>query len=380
MNLKMDKGLLLAILFLFGLGLVQVYSTSFIFATETYQDGLYFFRKQLFFAVVAFIILLVVALLPWKWVYRLGLGAWAAAVLGVLLTFLPHLGIRVGGAHRWIELPFGFRFEPAELLRVTYPFVIAHFVAQFAKARRDMMELDRRWWGLLGLALLPLPILLKQPDFGSFFICSSIIYILFFAFGMRWRYVAATVAVAIPSMVLVMIAAPYRYARIQTFLNPWADPAKKGFQVIQSLLSFHSGGLTGVGLGLSQGKLFFLPEAHTDFTLAVLGEEMGFIGFAVLMLVYGFVIFRGFQIALMNQTYRERAVALGLSLVLGFSVFINVGVVLGLLPTKGLTLPLLSYGGSSLLCTAFALGGLLCLERQARRRLRYNEREVEDDL
>jgi cell division protein FtsW len=369
---RLDRGILLAMLFLLGLGLVQVYSSSYIFATEVYQDGLFFFRKQLLFAVVAIVLLFVVALLPWKVNQKLGWAAFGLAVLGIILTFVPHIGVKVGGAHRWISLPLGLRFEPAELLRVSFPIALASLMSDFAQGK-----IDSRWFLRAGLTMLPLLLLLKQPDFGSFVICVALGYLLFFAFGWSWRFVGGSVAVALPILIAIMVAEPYRVARLQSFLNPWSDPAEKGFQVIQSLLSFYSGGLTGVGLGLGQGKLFFLPEAHTDFTLAVLGEEMGFIGFAFVLLLFGFLVFRGFQIALQCQTFRERAVALGLSLILSFSVLINVGVTLGLLPTKGLTLPLLSYGGSSLFCTALAIGWLLSLERESRVPIDYRERETD---
>lgn len=147
-----------------------------------------------------------------------------------------------------------------------------------------------------------------------------------------------------------------------TFLDPWSDPANKGFQVIQSLLSFHSGGVTGVGLGQGQGKLFFLPEAHTDFTMAVFGEELGFIGFCLLLVLYGFVVFKTFQISFKAKDTFQKCLALGFALIFSFSVFINMGVALGLLPTKGLTLPFLSYGGSSLLCLCFLFGLVINIE------------------
>lgn len=361
MTLRLDKGITLAILFLIGLGLVQVYSSSYIFATEMYQDGLFFFRKQLIFAGAAVAILLVVAFLPWRINERIGWLAFSLSILGIVCTFVPHVGVKVGGAHRWIQMPWGFRFEPAELLRVSYPVAIAALLADFAKN-----EMSPVWWRRAILLVLPLAMLLKQPDFGTFVMCVSLGYLMLFAFGWSWRNVGASILVCIPILFILMLAAPYRVARMQAFLNPWSDPGEKGFQVIQSLLSFYSGGLTGVGLGLGQGKLFFLPEAHTDFTLAVLGEEMGFLGFAFILLLYGFLVFRGFQIALQSHRYKERAVALGLSVMLSFSVLINVAVTLGLAPTKGLTLPLLSYGGSSLFCTALALGWLLSLEREAR--------------
>jgi cell division protein FtsW len=370
MTSRLDRGVLLAVLFLIGLGLVQVYSSSYIFATEVYQDGLFFFRKQLVFGFIGVVLLFFVGMLPWRVNERVGWMAFFVAVGGMILTFVPHLGVKVGGAHRWILMPMGFRFEPAELLRVSYPVVMASLIADFAKN-----EISNDWWKKAGLLALPLLILLKQPDFGSFAICISLFYLMLFAFGLRWRFIAATILVLVPAFITLMLAAPYRVARFQAFLNPWADPGEKGFQVIQSLLSFYSGGLTGVGLGLGQGKLFFLPEAHTDFTLAVLGEEMGFIGFAFILTLYGFLVFRGFQISLQGNRYKERAVALGLSLVVSFSVLINVGMTLGLLPTKGLTLPLLSYGGSSLLCTALAIGWLLSLDRESHNPVEYRDRE-----
>lgn len=368
---RLDRGILLAVLFLMGLGLVQVYSSSYIFATEIYQDGLFFFRKQLVFSLIAVALLFLIGILPWRVNERIGWMAFALAVVGMILTFVPHIGVKVGGAHRWIMMPMGFRFEPAELLRVSYPVVLASLIADFAKN-----EIDNNWWKKAVTLTLPLLVLLKQPDFGSFVICVALFYLMLFAFGLRWRYIIATVLVSVPALMALMLAAPYRVARFQAFLNPWADPGEKGFQVIQSLLSFYSGGLTGVGLGLGQGKLFFLPEAHTDFTLAVLGEEMGFIGFAFVLTLYGFLVFRGFQISLQGQRFKERAIALGLSLIVSFSVLINVGVTLGLLPTKGLTLPLLSYGGSSLFCTAIAMGWLLSLERELHIPVDYREREM----
>lgn len=361
MTAKLDRGLLLATLFLMGLGLVQVYSSSYIFATEMYQDGLFFFRKQLFFASASIVLLFMIGLLPWKINERIGWVCFYASIVGIILTFVPHVGVKVGGAHRWIDLPLGFRFEPAELLRVSYPVVMGSLIVDFVKG-----QTSKAWLAKLLATFLPLVLLLRQPDFGSFMICASVGYLLLFSFGMSWRFVFGSVLVSLPAILILMVAEPYRVARIKAFLNPWSDPGEKGFQVIQSLLSFYSGGLTGVGLGLGQGKLFFLPEAHTDFTLAVLGEEMGFIGFAFILLLFGFLVFRGFQISLASLRYKERAIALGLSLILSFSVLINVAVTLGLAPTKGLTFPLLSYGGSSLLCTALAIGWLLSLERESK--------------
>ena len=364
MNRNFDKSLLLAVLFLIGLGLVQVYSSSYMYAIEAYDDGLFFFRKQLGFAVVTIILILLTMRLSWAWTKRSAVVLWFISILGLIATFIPNIAIRAGGAHRWIQMPLGQRFEPAELLRVSYPFIIAWALT------RNERQFGVWEWPLRTLLLgAPLMLMLQQPDFGSFAICSTVALMLVFLNGLKWRYVWASVATLGVSAYFLIINVPYRMARIQAFLDPWSDPTEKGFQVIQSMLSFYSGGLSGVGLGHGQGKLFFLPEAHTDFTLAVLGEETGYGGFILVLLIYGFLIFRGLQIAMRTEADEDRLIATGLIMTLALSVFINVGVVTGLLPTKGLTLPFLSYGGSSLLCTGLACGWLLGLERHLQTRL-----------
>lgn len=353
----LSSSLFLAIIALLGIGLVQVYSSSFIFATESYGDGLFFFKKQLLFAVLAFGVLIGTIHIPFEVIRKYGWLLWVFATLGVIATFIPGLGVRVGGAIRWLNMPFGLRFEPAELLKVSFSVLFASILA------RDTTTLSKvKWPWILFILCLPFGFLLKQPDFGSFAIISMVAMGLLFAFGLKWKYIIAALSVVIPAFYFLVMTVPYRRARVLAFLDPWSDPAQKGFQVIQSMLSFHSGGLTGVGLGQGQGKLFFLPEAHTDFTLAVLGEEMGFIGFLLILFLYGFVIFRGMQIAVRSEDIFKRALALGLSLTFALNVFINAGVVMGLLPTKGLTLPFLSYGGSSLLTLCFMFGLILNIE------------------
>lgn len=353
----LSSSLFLAIITLLGIGLVQVYSSSFIFAIESYGDGLFFFKRQLSFAVLAMGVLLATIHIPFKYIEKYGWVLWLVATLGVVVTFIPGLGVRVGGAMRWIQLPLGLRFEPGELLKITFSLLFASLLC-----RQDNFLGRVKWPWLILVIVTPLGLLLKQPDFGTFAIILMVGVILLFAFGLQWKYILASIAVLIPAFYFLVMSVPYRRARVLAFLDPWADPAQKGFQVIQSMLSFHSGGLTGAGLGQGQGKLFFLPEAHTDFTLAVLGEEMGFIGFIVILALYGFVVFRGMQIAVRAEETFKRALALGLSVTFGLSVFINAGVVMGLLPTKGLTLPFLSYGGSSLISLCFMFGLILNIE------------------
>jgi cell division protein FtsW len=353
----LSSSLFLAIITLMGFGLVQVYSSSFIFAIESYGDGLFFFKRQLLFAIIAFCVLVGTVHVPFRWIEKYGWALWLAATLGVLATYVPGLGVRVGGALRWIQLPFGLRLEPGEILKIAFSVWFASLLT-----RRENLLAKIPWPWLFLATIVPLGLLLKQPDFGTFAIIVVVGVTLLFAFGLQWKYIIAAFAVIVPSFYFLVMTVPYRRARVLAFLDPWSDPAQKGFQVIQSMLSFHSGGLTGVGLGQGQGKLFFLPEAHTDFTLAVFGEEMGFIGFVMILALYGFVVFRGIQIAVKTEDTFKRSLALGLSATFALSVFINAGVVMGLLPTKGLTLPFLSYGGSSLLALCFMFGLILNIE------------------
>ncbi|MES3038132.1 MAG: putative lipid II flippase FtsW [Bdellovibrionota bacterium] len=354
---SLSSSLLLAVMALLGIGLVQVYSSSYIFATESYGDGLYFFKRQLFFTAISLVALFTMINIPFRLIEKYGWMMWLFSSALVLATFIPGLGVRVGGALRWLQLPLGLRFEPSELLKVSLSFFAASLLA-----KTNPLLKGHRFWALFVLAVAPLFLLLKQPDFGSFAIICAVSIFMLFAFGLKWRFLVAAVAIAVPTFYFLVMTVPYRRARVLAFLDPWADPETKGFQVIQSMLSFHSGGIWGAGLGQGQGKLFFLPEAHTDFTLAVLGEEMGFVGFCAVMLLYAFVVYKAFQISMKTEEPFKRALALGLGLTFGLSVFINSGVVMGLLPTKGLTLPFLSYGGSSLMVFSFLFGLLLNIE------------------
>ncbi|MBS1970117.1 MAG: putative lipid II flippase FtsW [Bdellovibrionales bacterium] len=353
----LSSSLFLSVIALIGIGLVQVYSSSFIFAIESYGDGLFFFKKQLVFALIAFAALIGAIHIPFKYIEKYGWLMWVGAAGLVLSTFIPGVGVRVGGAIRWIQLPLGIRFEPAELLKISFSLLFASLIC-----RQQNFLAKLKWPVLVALVLVPMGLLLKQPDFGSFAIILMVGVGLLFAFGLRWRYIAAAATVILPAVYFLVMAVPYRRARVLAFLDPWSDPASRGFQVIQSMLSFHSGGLTGAGIGQGQGKLFFLPEAHTDFTLAVFGEEMGFVGFLIILSLYGFVVMRGIQIAVRAEEPFKKSMVLGLTLSFALSVFINAGVVMGLLPTKGLTLPFLSYGGSSLVVLCFTFGLILNVE------------------
>ena len=357
----LNRNILLFILLFTGLGLVQVYSASYIFSIEKYGDGLFFFKKQVLFSIIGFIGLIFIANISWKWARLLGIGLWVLSVLLLIATLVPGMGVSVGGAQRWIALPFSIRFQPSELFKVTTPFA---FIYLIALKEKNLFHHPLLFWVFPIFAFsLPVLVLSLQPDFGTIVLFSCLTLAVVFMLGLKWKYILAGSPLLILGLSLMALWKPYRLARIKAFLNPWSDPLESGFQLIQSMISFHSGGAVGTGLGQGQGKLFFLPEAHTDFTLAIIGEETGFIGFAILLILYGLLIYYGIKIVLKTEDLSQKVLAFALMMVFVFSVTIHIGVNLGVLPTKGLTLPFISYGGSSLVCNLLLFGWLLNIEK-----------------
>ena len=357
---KDSRNIFLCIFFLSGLGLVQVYSSSFLFATEYYESGLFFFKKQLLFTALGWFGFFTLALTPLKYNRYLGMILWLCAVLTLVFTLLPQTSVSVGGARRWINLPFSFRFQPSELLKVTTPFLLTWLV--ILKEKWPLQ--NSLFWFIPFFALsFPIMVLILQPDFGTVILLFSLIFALIFVLGLPWLYFFIGSVLASGLLYYLITSRSYRFARWEAFLNPWEDPSGKGFQVIQSLLGIHSGGLFGTGLGKGQSKLFFLPEAHTDFTLAVFAEETGFVGLAILFSVYAFLIYSGWKVSLKIHDFYEKTLSFALIFVFAISVFTHCAVNLALLPAKGLTLPFLSYGGSSLVCTFLLFGWMISIEK-----------------
>lgn len=354
---RADSAILWIVMCLLGLGLVQVYSSSYVLAIDKYGDGLYYVKKQALFTLLGLTALFGIISLKTNNLLRLGYVGYFVCLAALALTLIPSIGVQAGGAHRWLSLPFGLRFEPSEVLKIFMLFAVSRWLLE-VNSRQLFSESH-----LVKLCLVaaPFAMFLLQPDFGSFVLLSWILLILFFCFFRPlWPVITATVVMGASAVVLVYTE-PYRLKRLQSYLDPWSDPKGAGFQIIQSLLSFRSGGWFGRGLGEGQGKLYFLPEAHTDFTLAVLGEEWGFAGFIIIMALIGTLIFKGLQTAIAQTEMQRKILGFGLISLFTYSVFFNIAVVLGLIPTKGLTLPFMSYGGSSLLATCILFGIILNL-------------------
>ncbi len=333
-------------------GLVMVYSSSFIYALDKYKDGMHFFKKHLLymgFGLIAFLV-------GWKFpLHKLKEKAhWIFfGVLGLLLlTLVPGFSQKAGGASRWLNL-FGFVFQPSELVKVAVIVCVAKLISK--KIHRQ----DNWRSGFLTYFIGTTPfyiMLMLQPDFGTTALCLAVTFLMLLASGAKKRYLFTSVSLLAPIASYLILSSPYRKARVLGFLDPWSDPQHKGFQVIQSYLAFYSGKFFGVGIGNSKEKLFYLPEAHNDFIFAVIGEELGLIGVLFFVSLFLVLIFRGIK-AMDKQAYPfERALAAGITSLIGMQAFFNMAVVLGLLPTKGLPLPLISYGGTALITNLFLLG------------------------
>ena len=358
---KLSQKILLLIVFLSGLGLVQVYSSSYIFATEEFENGFLFFKKQLIFTIVGLIGLFVVSGLSWSKSRILGIVLWFVSLLTLVLTLIPDLSVSVGGSRRWLNFFFGLRFQPSEWFKLTSAFALIYFMA-----------LKEKWplhpylyWLTAGFSVvLPVLVLLSQPDFGAVVILFCWLFSITFILGLKWRYFILSIGTSILVFLGLVFSRGYRVARLEAFLDPWQDPLGKGFQIIQSLLGFHSGGFVGQGLGQGQSKLFFLPEAHTDFTLAVMGEELGFVGFVAILSIYAYLIYCGVKVVTRTVDLSKKLVAFSLLFMFVMSTFVHFGVNLGLVPPTGVVLPFLSYGGNAVVTTLLGFGWIIRIENE----------------
>jgi cell division protein FtsW len=352
---KPDLILLLATLLLVTIGTVMIYSSSSILATEKFHDGQFFLKKQVFFLCLGLMVMFLVTKIPY---YKLRKLAWpgiAASGIFLCALWIPHLGIRAGGAVRWLNLGV-FSFQVSEMVKIALILFLAHFLTEKANHVRDfrqgiLVPLGVTG-GLIGLILL-------QPDFGTTVILALIAFLMIYLAGGRIVHLGSLVALFFPVALWLLLHKSYRLARLTAFLNPWKDPQHSGFQIIQSLISFGSGGPFGVGIGDGIQKLFYLPEPHTDFILSVIAEESGFIGVGLILFLYIILIVRGFRISLKAPDMFGNLMGAGLTMMLALEAFINIAGVTGLIPLKGLALPFLSYGGTSLIMSLVAVGILL---------------------
>ena len=340
-------------------GLVMVFSASAIVAGNRFQDPGFFLKRQIAWLAFGFVLMQLASRIDYTLWKKLAIPMLACMLLLLALVLVPSLGVSAKGARRWLRIG-PLSVQPAEMVKL----VAVIFMAAYLTRKGDKITLFRD--GLLP-ALIVIGLLsglvLLEPDLGTVLVLGLVTVGMCFLAGARISHLLALGLCAIPIVLGLVLGSSYRRQRLMTFLAPWKDASDAGFQITQSFLAFGSGGPFGVGLGEGKQKLYFLPEAHTDFVLALVGEELGFIGTAVVTLLFAFFVWRGFQIAARARVPFGRYLGMGITLLIGGQALVNAAVVTGLLPTKGLTLPFVSYGGSSLVVSLMGVGILLSISR-----------------
>ncbi|HUJ19650.1 MAG TPA: putative lipid II flippase FtsW [Nitrospirota bacterium] len=358
-----DRTLLLAILSLLIVSVVMVYSSSSIVALTTYDDAAFFMKRQLLWAIAGLAAMAVTMRLDHRLFadQRVVLALLFVSLALLAATLVPGVGREINGSRRWLR--FGMlSFQPSELAKFALVVYLSYFIAKKGERIRDFTNGLVPAYVVVGAFLL---LAIRQPDFGAAMTLAGVACILLFAGGANVLHLGGTAAAALPLVFFAVAHKAYRLRRITAFLDPWSDPQGSGHQIIQSFLAFGSGGVFGRGLGEGRQKLLFLPERHSDFIYAVIGEELGLIGALVVLVLFLVILWRGVRIAIAARDVFTRLLALGITLLICLQGMINMAVVTGLLPTKGIALPLVSYGGSSLVITMAAVGVLLNVSREA---------------
>ena len=358
-RVAMDHTLLFVTLTLALVGLVMVFSASAIVAGNRFQDPEFFLKRQIAWLGFGFLLMHLTSRIDYTLWKKLSIPILVCMLMLLVLVLIPEIGVAAKGARRWLRAG-PISIQPAEMVKL----VAVIYLAAYLTKKTDKLTLFRS--GLLP-ALIVIGLLsglvLLEPDLGTVVVMGLVTIGLLFLGGARIAHLVGLALCAIPVVLVLVLGSSYRRQRLMTFLAPWKDASDAGFQITQSFLAFGSGGPFGVGLGEGKQKLFFLPEAHTDFVLALVGEELGLAGTGTVILLFAVFVWRGFQIAARARVPFGKFLGMGITLLIGIQALVNAAVVTGLLPTKGLTLPFVSYGGSSLVVSCVGVGMLLSISR-----------------
>ena len=358
---KLHNRLLLLIVFvLVGTGIVMVYSSSSISADTKFGDSIHFLKRQSCFALIGLLLMFFVMNIRYQVLQRLVYPIIIISFLLLTLVLIPGIGTTIGGSTRWFRIG-PLSFQPSELAKLALVIFLAY---SLSKKEKTIKSFSIGFLPHLIVTLVMSGLVLLQPDFGAAMILLFLFFILMFAAGTKIRYLTSLLGVMSVGCYFLITCVGYRLDRITAYLNPWEDPTATGFQIIQSFLAFGSGGLWGAGLGNGKQKLFYLPEPHTDFICSIIGEELGFIGILFVIILFITLFFCGLKIALKAPDLLGTYLALGITSLISLHTVINLGVVMGLLPTKGSTLPFISYGGTSLVVNLIGIGILLNISSQ----------------
>lgn len=350
-----DVQLLFPVLFLVGMGVVMVYSASSALALKKFGSDYFFLKKQAVFAIMGIVVLVICRHLPYRLYRQLSYPLLLLALVFLIAVLIPQFGLSAGGAARWLRIG-RFTFQPSELARIALVIYLAY---SLEKKGDQLKDFSVGFLPHVFILIIFSSLIFKQPDFGSVVILGTLTWLMLFIGGVRIRHLVATIVALLPIGIYLVMSAEYRWKRLLGFLDPWQYPSDEGYQIIHSLMAFGTGGIWGAGIGKGYQKLFYLPEPHTDFIFSVIGEELGLIGILIIIGLYAWILMRGIQIAKSTEDAFGSLLAVGLTIAMGLQVVVNMCVALGLLPTKGLTLPFLSYGGTSLVLNMASIGILM---------------------
>jgi len=355
-NNSYDIGLLFPVLFLVGIGIVMVYSASSAVALKKYGTDFLFLKKQAVFALIGLFGLVICRHFPYRWYRVMTYPLLALALILLIAILFSDYGFSAGGATRWLHWG-NLSFQPSEFARLALIIFLAY---SLDKKGDRLKKFSIGFVPHVVVLMVFATCILWQPDFGSAVILAALTWLMMFVGGVRCLYLfGSLIGLFLPLVYIFLTISQYRMGRILGFLNPWQHPADHGYQVIHSLMAFGTGGLWGTGIGKGYQKLFYLPEPHTDFIFSIIGEELGLMGVMIIIVLYAWILLKGLKIARNAPDTFGSLMAIGLTAAMGMQICINMGVTLGLLPTKGLTLPFLSYGGTSLLLNMVSIGILM---------------------
>src|SRR3990167_4960441 len=354
-KLRFDLKIILTIIFtLTVFGLLFIYSSSCVFASEKFGSSFYFVKKQFIGLLISLIIFFIASYIPLGFIKKYSPLFFFISLIITLLTLVPGIGRTIHGSCRWIAFG-GLAFQPSELLKVTLFLYLGNIVE---KKRFKTFSFLSTYLPLLVILGLTLVVLLMQPDFGLTVTLFVTFFIVLFIVRLKLKYLLFTILGALPAIGFLILLKPYRIKRLFTYINPWSDPQGAGFQIIQSLIAIGAGGTTGVGVAQSKQKFFYLPMQHTDFIFSIIAEETGFIGSSVIIFLFGVFLYLGIKIALKLKSFYATFITLSFVILLSLQSIINIGVASGILPTKGIGLPFVSYGNSCLI-SSFAMIGFI---------------------
>lgn len=358
---QLDYLLLLTVLALLAIGTLAVFSASAALSYRSFGNPYYYLEHQLMWAVIGILVMVAASRFDYWRYQRVALLLFAGSVGLLVAVLVPHVGVSINGARRWLGAG-SLQIQPSELAKIG----MIVFFARLFSLHQD--QIQSFWSGIvphLALASVVFGLVLAEPDLGTTVAIAGTFFVMLFVAGARKRHLAFLAGSAVPVLVAAIIAAPYRLQRIVAFTNPWKHPLGSGFHTIQSLLALGTGGVLGVGLGYSRQALGFLPESYTDFIFAVLGEELGLLGTLTVVILFLILSWRGYRIAMRAPDLFSSLLATGFTTMIAIQAAINMGVVTATLPVTGITLPFISYGGSSLVLSLMGVGVLLNISRHS---------------